>query len=446
MTRLANGDVRLRRVWQSIANRGLQLLTRRNASASGVTELAKELLSERGEASGMALAIECIERYRRLSAEARRAFFLSLLDCDFLPDPNKVLSAAEKYRFAPNSGTLADLFNVVEPLRQELFRRVNSAPGGTLALIRMREDLLRMLPEHPSLKPVDLDLRHLFSSWFNRGFLRIERIDWRTPAVVLEKLMEHEAVHEISGWDDLRRRLLRDRRCFAFFHPALPDQPLIFIEVALTRGLPSSIQELLDRSKEPLDPARADTAVFYSISNCLEGLRGIAFGNLLIKQVVTELEAEDLHVRTFVTLSPVPGFRNWLNGLNSDQLSEILHEMDAATLDLIARPNWHTKPQIRDQVRPLLLRLCAYYLLVERKQGRALDPVAAFHLGNGAAIDQMNWLADLSEKGLARSLGIMVNYGYRPAQIERNHEAYIKHGRVAASSQVKALIGEASHK
>ncbi len=438
---MGHGDARFRGVWQSIANRGLQLIAgRRNGSAAELTVRSRELLSERGEASGTALALECVEHYRRLAPDARRAFFQNLLRPDFLPDPKAVASVFEKYRAAPNSDTLADLFGVVEPLRQELFRRINSAPGGTLALVQMREDLLKMLPECPALKPVDIDLRHLFSSWFNRGFLRVERIDWRTPAIVLEKLIEHEAVHEISGWEDLRRRLSQDRRCFAFFHPALPDEPLIFVEVALTRGFPSSVHELLDRDGKPLDPAQADTAVFYSISNCLDGLRGIAFGNLLIKQVVTELQAEDLAVRSFVTLSPVPGFRNWLNSLSESRKLELANG-DAAALESIKLANWHTKSNVREQLRPVLMRLCAHYLLMERKQDRALDPVAAFHLGNGAAVEQINWLADKSEKGLARSLGLMVNYSYRPSQIERNHEAYVKQGRISASTKVKALVG-----
>lgn len=428
-------------VWQFIANRGLQLIAKGRAStATGLAALARDLLSERGEASGIVLAQEFADYYRRLSDEARRTFFLSLLAPEFLPDPLKVVSAAEKYRAAPNSETLAELFIAAESLRQELFRRVNSAPGGTLTLVAMREDLLRMLPEQPTLKPVDIDLRHLFGSWFNRGFLRVQRIDWSTPALVLEKLIEHEAVHEIAGWDDLRRRLAQDRRCFAFFHPALPNEPLIFVEVALTRGLPSSVHELLDRNVKALEPERSDTAVFYSISNCLGGLRGIPFGNLLIKQVVTELQSEGLALRSFVTLSPVPGFRSWLNGLSHTRKVELLTPADTPGLDSIAVDNWHAKPRLRDRARPVLLRLCAQYLLSERKHGRALDPVAAFHLGNGASVEQINWLADSSDKGMARSFGIMVNYAYRPGHIERNHEAYVKHGHISASANVKELL------
>lgn len=430
----------MRDFWDSIANRGLDLLGKRgSAGASSLSSLCLELLSERGEASGIALAREIAERYGQLSEVSREAFFLNLLRPEFLADPQSVIAAAEKYRANPSSETLTALSAVSEPLRQELFRRINLAPGGTDAVIRMRNDLLAMLPRHSELKSVDSDMRHLLTSWFNRGFLHIERIDWHTSAVILEKLIEHEAVHEIRDWDDLRRRLADDRRCFAFFHPALPDEPLIFVEVALTRGLPPSVQFLLDGSREPLAAGRADTAVFYSISNCLDGLRGISFGHFLIKQVVTELEAENLGLKSFVTLSPIPGFRAWLNGLTLERKSELAGE-SADVLSALQTRNWHKKPQVEQQLRPVLLRLCAHYLVNERKGDRALDPVAAFHLGNGAAIEQINWLGDGSEKGAERSFGLMANYHYRLSQIERNHEAYVKQGRIVVSARVRSLL------
>ncbi len=429
----------LRDFWDTIANRGLDLLGRRGRASSSLSSLCLELLSERGEASGTALARQVAEQYRLLPQKGREAFFFNLVQPEFLADPQAVIAAAENYRASPDSDTLTALFAVSEPRRQELFRRINLAPGGTEAVVRMRDDLLKMIPRYPELKSVDSDIRHLLSSWFNRGFLHIERIDWHTPAMILEKLIEHEAVHEIRDWNDLRRRLAADRRCFAFFHPALADDPLIFVEVALTRGLPPSVQYLLDGSREPLGAGRADTAVFYSISNCLDGLRGISFGNFLIKQVVTELESENLGLKSFVTLSPIPGFRTWLNGIALERKRELVGEA-ADALDALLAGNWRKKPQTEKQLRPLLLGLCAHYLLNERKRDRALDPVAAFHLGNGAAIEQINWLADESEKGLAQSFGLMVNYAYRPAQIERNHEAYIKQGRIVVSPRVKSLL------
>jgi malonyl-CoA decarboxylase len=413
---MANGNSLLSSVWESIAARGFEILAKRGSrKAATLDSISRELLSEHGEASGTALARDLAERYTGLPPDGREQFLLGLLHKDFLPVPTAVTAAADKYAAHPDSETLAVLVAAAEPPRQELFRRINLAPGGTGVVVQMRTDLLHILHSHPELKSVDADMRHLLASWFNRGFLRLERISWSTPALILEKLIEHEAVHAIDGWDDLRRRLAADRRCFAFFHPALPQEPLIFIEIALTRGLPSSVQALLDRTTRPIPAEKADTAVFYSITSCLEGLRGISFGNFLIKQVVAELELEKLSVRSFVTLSPIPNFRSWWNGL----------------------------PDARKATEPdesSLLRLGARYLLLERKAGRALDPVAAFHLGNGAAVEKLHPGGDRSEKGIAQSFGLMVSYSYKPSQLERNHEAYVKHGHVTASSAVRALL------
>ena len=223
-----------------------------------------------------------------------------------------VLELAQKYHAAPGPSELSRLFAAAEPRRQELFRRINLSPRGTETIVNMRQDLLGLLPQHPQLEPINADLVHLLGSWFNRGFLELRRIDWRTPALILEKLIAHETVHEIHGWTDLRRRLASDRRCFAFFHPALPDEPLIFVEVALTQGIATAIQPLIDVDAAPRDIAKADTAVFYSINNCLDGLRNISFGAFLIKQVVQELQAEGLRLKHYVTLSPIPRFREWL--------------------------------------------------------------------------------------------------------------------------------------
>jgi malonyl-CoA decarboxylase len=429
----------LKEVWDSIANRGLELLGKR-ANATSLTALCRELLSERGEASGTALARKVAEYYGRLTMPERETFFLSLLGPEFLPDPKDVVAAAEKYKANPNSETLAELFILSESDRQELFRRMNLAPGGTGAVVGIREDLLKFLPRHPELEPVNADLRHLLVSWFNRGFLRIERIDWRTPAIVLEKLIQHESVHEIHGWDDLRRRLQRDRRCFAFFHPALPNEPLIFVEVALTRGMVTSVQSLLDRTVEPSDPQQADTAIFYSINNCLDGLRGISFGSFLIKQVVAELEAEQLKIDTFITLSPIPRFRAWCAALTRQRRQELMTVREMEILQGLQNGSNGLRSKVTEQEQALLLRLCAEYLLNEKRKGRALDPVAAFHLNNGASVERILWHADDSPKGMEQSFGLMVNYEYRPSQIERNHEGYVKRGRIAASSRVIALL------
>jgi malonyl-CoA decarboxylase len=429
----------LQGVWESIASR--RRASRKGIAASNpLVSMCRELLTERGEASGTALALEIAARYRGLTVPERESFFLSLLDADFLPDPQIVIAAAERYRIRPDSGTLGALFAVAEPRRQELFRRINQAPGGTEAVVMMRTDLLKILPAHPALKSVDADMHHLLASWFNRGFLHVDRIHWGTPARVLEKLIEYEAVHEIDGWDDLRRRLADDRRCFAFFHPALPQQPLIFIEVALTRGIAASVQNLLDRSCEPIAVARADTAIFYSITNCLEGLRGVSFGNFLIKQVVTELKAENLNLRTFATLSPMPGFRAWWNSLSESRKAELSTAGERQAISALEGIDWQQNPALITGVEPALLRLGAHYLLCEHKGERALDPVAAFHLGHGAVVEKIHALGDRSAKGMSRSFGLMVNYSYRLSHLERNHEAYVKQGRIAASSEVKSLL------
>jgi malonyl-CoA decarboxylase len=302
----------------------------------------------------------------------------------------------------------------------------------------MRKTLLAGVREHPAWRVIDSDLMHLLRSWFNRGFLRLERIDWRTPALVLEKLIEYEAVHAIRGWWDLRRRLEGDRRCFAFFHPQLPDEPIIFIEVALTRGMSAHVQPLLDQRAPIASPAQADCAMFYSITNCQEGLRGISFGNLLIKQVAEELKREFPHLRRFATLSPIPGFRRWLD-----------KAADPQTLAAIADPAWHLG-EVAETVQKNLIRFCAYYLLNAKQAGREkaekaepLDPVARFHLGNGAALERLNWMGDTSEQGMARSAGLMVNYVYWLAEVEKNHERYFREHYIAASPVIEKLAREA---
>ncbi len=385
----------------------------------------------------MALARELLERYEAMN-EGQRLRFFALLGDTFSPDVAAVNRAADAYRDAPGAETLLGLSRAVEPPRQELIRRINMTPNGTPAIVAMRRDLLPLLPAHPDLKAVDADFEHLLRSWFNRGFLELHRIDWSTPAVLLEKLFEYEAVHEIRGWSDMRRRLEADRRCFAFFHPALPDEPLIFVEVALLGGLADSIRPLLDSGSPTLDPSRATTAIFYSISNCQDGLRGISFGSFLIKQVVTELTDELPRLRTFATLSPVPGLCRWLENSVGEGRGFTPEELEL--LSVLETRGWHHVSAEEEPLKELVLRSCARYLLEAKSNGLPLDPVARFHLGNGASIERINWLADTSAKGLKQSASIMVNYAYRPKQIERNHEAYVNRGRVAASAAVRALM------
>ncbi|MBE0622071.1 MAG: malonyl-CoA decarboxylase [Burkholderiales bacterium] len=394
--------------------------------------LCHALLSERGEASGAALAREALAAYRQLSGPALVAFF-DVLAQEFSPDPEAVEDAAGAYRQEASQANLIRLQHVVESPRQELFRRINLAAGGTAALVEMRRRVLHDQRTQPHWAGIDADLAHLLGSWFNRGFLTLQRIDWRTPALVLEKLMRYEAVHEIQGWHDLHRRLESDRRCFAFFHPALPDEPIIFIEVALTKGMSDQVQPLLDPDSPVVDPAGADTAIFYSITNCQEGLRGISFGNFLIKQVAEDLGREFPRLKTFATLSPIPGFRNWLTE------TAAAHTELAGLVGTLAEDDWFRRAGSGTRVRTELMRLCAYYLKHAKHGKEPADAVARFHLGNGARMERLNWLADTSKTGMARSAGMMVNYAYRLKDVEHNHEAYTKEHLVVASPGLSLL-------
>jgi malonyl-CoA decarboxylase len=404
--------------------------------ASDLIELCEALLSGRGEASGTAMAREVLDRYHGLDAEGRRSFFEALVR-DFGPDREEIAKAIEAWRAEPDEGNGGQLHFASEPRRQELIRRLNRAPRGTSELVAMRADLLSSMNGRHDLAALDRDVAHLLGSWFNRGFLVLRRIDWSTPANILEQIIRYEAVHEISDWDDLRRRIdPADRRCYAFFHPALADEPLIFVEVALTETIPTAIAPLLAVDRQPVAIERARTAVFYSISNTQRGLGGISFGSFLIKQVVEELRRELPKLDTFVTLSPVPGFMAWLK-----QDDAPISDEDRAILKHLDEPYWFENAETTAQLRSLLEPLAAHYFLKARTaKGRLIDSVARFHLGNGARLERIDWLGDLSPKGLRESAGIMVNYLYRLDDIEKNHEAYANDGEVVASSAVKKLL------
>jgi len=407
----------------------------------------KKLLSERGEAAGVSLAKITMDLYRELDKKDQARFFAALL-AEFSPDPMHVLAASKAYAAEPSAVNLSQLSIAAEPPRQELFRRLNRAPGGTATILHMRERLLEFKGEHRDLDVVDWDLRHLLSSWFNPGFLQIVRVDWHTPAYLLEQIIAHEAVHEIRGWDDLRRRLQADGRCFAFFHPALPDEPLIFLEVALMDRMADAVPPLLDAQSASNDPGRATTAVFYSISNCQPGLRGVSLGNFLIKNVVDVLSREFPRLKVFCTLSPVRGFAAWLGALltGTDALQAkplaVALKAVAAELgtDIAAIASDPDAAVLRlAPLREPLTQLCATYLL-HRADGSepAQDAVAKFHLNNGAKLERINWLADISRKGLRESLGLMVNYLYEPRAIEGNHEKFVR-GEIVASRRVRSL-------
>src|SRR6266568_4931223 len=426
----------------TISERGRTLLRRGDSAdtrqdSDGLIELCGALLSGRGEASGTAMAREVLDIYQELDAAGRRAFFEALVR-DFGPDRERLAQAIEKWRAKPADEDASALHFASEPRRQELIRRLNRAPGGTGDLVAMRADLLGMMNGHTDLAALDRDVSHLLSSWFNRGFLVLRRIDWSTPANILEKIIRYEAVHEISDWDDLRRRLDPvDRRCYAFFHPAMVDEPLIFVEVALTETIPGAIAPLLAVDRQYLPIERARTAVFYSISNTQRGLGGISFGNFLIKQVVEELRRELPRLENFVTLSPVPGFMKWLKQADDVPVSD----EERALLAHLDEPDWFNNAEQAAQLRAVVEPLAAHYFLKARTtKGRVIDSVARFHLGNGARLERIDWLGDLSPKGLRESAGIMVNYLYRLEDIEKNHEAYANQGEIASSSAVKKLL------
>ncbi len=383
-----------------------------------LTELADALVGSAGETSGLALAEEILTRFDTLSGEEKLEFFRYIASAMNI-DPEAVRSSLDEYERDPSQATYRSFAAAVEPARQEMIRRLNRVPGATGALVQMRADLLRLGGKEPELQALDLDFRHLFASWFNRGFLVLRPINWESPAHILEKIIAYEAVHAIDSWDDLRRRLEpTDRRCFAFFHPAMPDEPLIFVEVALNQGIPGSVQALLAEDRDPLPQDQADTAVFYSISNCQAGLASISFGNSLIKQVASDLAAELSGLKTFVTLSPIPGLSKWL--------TQEKIEWD------IERP---------DQMKAL----AAHYLLnAEGRGNMPFDPVARFHLGNGALVHAVHADADTSDKGRAQSGGTMVNYLYDLSRVAQNHEQFANTREVIASTEVKSLAASAS--
>ena len=395
----------------TIFERRYQKVLLKETEDKTTVELADALLGSIGEVSGATLARSILDRYAVMAPNEKLDFFEFMTD-KLEIDPEYVIKALDAFKIDPSKATYQAFAEASEPKRQELARRLNQVPGATGQLVKLRKDLLVMIKDRPKLGPLDVDLKHLFSSWFNRGFLVLRPINWSSPADILEKIIAYEAVHAIHSWDDLRLRLKpTDRRCFGFFHPSMPDEPLIFVEVALTKGIPNSIQELLADERDPINAADADTAVFYSISNCQAGLAGISFGNSLIKQVASDLATDLPGISTFVTLSPIPGLNRWLE---TSKLADANLGQDKA--------------------------LAAHYLLKAKKpDGMPLDPVARFHLGNGAKVHAVHTQADTSENGLKQSNGTMVNYLYDLSQISQNHEKFVSDKTVVASALVKTL-------
>ncbi len=434
--------------------RGARIELRRDRSfIKEARDLANALLSERGEVLGTVLANDLVNLVRR-AEHSERLEFIDLLAENYAADARRIEKVSARWRDDPTPANLTALAAAVESPRQELFRRMNMALKGTETLVTLRENVLQQLSGNPRLAAVDHDLKHLLGSWFNRGFLHLERISWSTPASVLEKLIAYEAVHAIDGWDDLRRRLAPDRRCFGFFHPALPEEPLIFIEVALVNAMSDKIEPIIRAPLPKEEEIQADTAIFYSISNCQPGLRGISFGNFLIKQVASDLSRELPGIRTFATLSPMPRFRSWLEhpktdltkhlapGLADRLLKQTAAKSLKAALSMLvaeAEPGGYVRSSL---LRDALLRLGARYLAGVGSAKGPTDPVARFHLGNGARIERVNWLADMSKKGITEAHGLMVNYLYDLSSIEANHEAFANGRPVAVSQQVAELINQ----
>ena len=426
-------------IFESIADAGenfLDLTGLRGTPPQKLINLCEDLISHKGVASGIALAREVVSRYQALDADEKLDFFREL-NKNIGPDIPAIKKAAGEFVQSPDEKSLKKLSDSLKSNRQKLFSRMNMAPKGTQAIVDLRRDLIKLIPNHPELKSIDDELRVLLATWFNPGFLVLQRIDWDTEASILEKIIRYETVHNIENWNDLKQRLVENRRCFAYFHPALEDEPLIFVEVALTKGISSSVQAIL--SDKDHDIEKRDTAIFYSINNCQRGLRGIPLGNFLIKMVATEIARELPAIKTCSSLSPVTGFSEWiLKKLDSDD-SHIFGK-DKEMIKLVRQPDWLKDPEAMKLLKKPLMKACAYYLINEKENGKPMNAVARFHFGNGAELYRINWMGNTSPYGLDRSFGLMVNYLYDLKHIESNHENYIRHGELAISKSVRGLV------
>jgi malonyl-CoA decarboxylase len=419
-----------------------------------VKHMASCLDGKGGEVASRARTIELGDIYLRLSEKGRQRF-LTLLAERFDVPHGEIAAWCERYLAADDDAARADLESSVRELlisgRIRILRQFSALPNGVKFLVDLRADLMPLTKGNPQCKSLESELRLLLASWFDVDLLDLVRMEWRSPAAVLEKLIEYEAVHAIQSWTDLKNRLDSDRRCFAFFHHKMPDEPLIFIEVALEKGIPGNVQNLLDETKPVGDPKEADTAVFYSISNAQKGLNGISFGNFLIKKVVANLSGEFKNLKHFVTLSPIPGFMAWLKSdapkpqpqdiLSGPALRHLGKDAWGNLLSHLSEPLWHERLAKEEWLEQALTRLCAYYLCkAKNKKGYPLDAVAHFHLSNGARIERINWLADTSAKGFKQSAGMMVNYYYDLDDIDDYHEAYFEKQKVTCSRQIKGML------
>ena len=429
-----------KKFFSSIADAGQNIIGKKTIKKDlpSILQLCDDLISFKGVASGIAIAREITEIYNVFDTDQKLSFFKEV-NKKFSPNPDEVEKKINTYIHEKSKKNLNSLGSSIEGQRQELIRRLNMAPNGTPFLVSMREDLLKFLPNNSDLKDLDEDIRHLFRSWFNPGFLRLERITWNTKAAVLEKVMKYEKVHKITDMNDLKRRLQQeDRRFFAYFHPVLEDEPLIFLEVAFTKDIGSSIQEIIKPKTD--DKTDYDTATFYSISNCQEGLMRVTLGNFLIKRAVFEIMEENPKIKNFGTLSPIPGFADWYRSLNQEKLQDILKGYDIKKLEFLNSPNLKIGDPKMIEEKEVLKKLVAHYLINEKINNKPLNPVSRFHLGNGASIHNILINGNTSDYGYKESFGIMVNYGYQLNKLEKIHEDYITKGIISYSDKIKKYV------
>ena len=431
----------LKKIISSIADAGQKLFKKpkiKSDDLDSIINLCDELLSNKGIVFGITVARDITNLYQELSHENKLIFFKKINE-KYKPNYEKVDSAVKLYAQSRDEKSLSKLFIAAEGKRRELFRRMNMAPNGTAIIVALREDLIRILKDNKELSELDNDLRHLFRAWFNPGFLKLAKITWDTKAAVLEKIIKYERVHQIKDMNELKRRLGEDRRFFSYFHPALEDEPIIFVQVALTKGLGKSIQELM----KPTDNEEKsyDTATFYSISNCQEGLSRVTLGNFLIKRVVYEIQEELPHIKNFGTLSPIPGFADWFTYLEETKIKNILGDLKDQDAIFLKSQDLKLGDSRIVRNKEAITKLVAHYIVNEKNEkGLPVNDVSRFHLGNGAIVDDIVVNANISETGFKRSYGVMVNYLYELKNIEKNHEEYMNNNKVIVSDKIKKYL------
>ena len=431
----------LKQIISSIADVGQKLFNRKEIKKDDIgtiLSLCDDLISNKGAAFGITVARDVTKLYQALSFGNKLIFFKKINE-KYKANFTEVDEAINFYKISPNEKTLANLFKVSSGKRRDLFTRMNMAPNGTSVIIELREDLLKILKDNKDLKVIDDDLRYLFKGWFNPGFLKLEKIAWDTKAAILEKIIKYERVHQMKDMNELKRRLGEDRRFYSYFHPALEDEPIIFVQVALTKGLGKSIQELMKPSIG--DQKKNDTATFYSISNCQEGLSRVTLGNFLIKRVVYEIQEELPNIKNFGTLSPIPGFADWFSYLKDSKIKSILANLSDQDLSFLKSQDLKIGDGRIIANKEAIIKLVSHYIINEKNEkGLPINDVSRFHLGNGAIVDDIIINANISEVGFKRSYGIMVNYLYELKNIEKNHEDYVNNKKVILSDKLKKYL------